>query len=136
MLDDIASKVRIKPIDCKSSFGGIQVVFCGDFFQLPPVSRLSSCKSLQEYTQPISSQPFNIVNDAQLVEKTANDKAKFCFQTSIWNKIIHRTFVLKKIYRQHDSIFANMLELIRKGLFTGFSEIQIFSNNEVHCCLV
>ena len=35
MIDEVVRKVRGEDLP----FGGLQVVFCGDFFQLPPVSR-------------------------------------------------------------------------------------------------
>ncbi len=38
MIDEIARKVR----ETDAPFGGIQLILCGDFFQLPPVSRRDS----------------------------------------------------------------------------------------------
>ena len=67
-------------------FGGIQLVFTGDLFQLPP-----------------------IVNREQRQEKV------FCFETPIWNNLIHRTINLTQVFRQKDNMFANILNQLRVG---------------------
>ncbi len=38
MVDEVARKIRKQNVP----FGGIQVILCGDFFQLPPVNRRDS----------------------------------------------------------------------------------------------
>jgi ATP-dependent DNA helicase PIF1 len=68
-------------------FGGIQLILCGDFFQLPPVSKI-------------------------------DEKAKFCFQSQAWNKCIHINFELKKVHRQTDQKFINILNKLRIGQVT------------------
>lgn len=62
---------------------------CGDFFQLPPVSRLRPG------------------------EKKASPK--FCFQTNAWETCLLHTFELKKVHRQTDNNFINILNKIRLG---------------------
>ena len=68
-------------------FGGIQLIICGDFLQLPPVS--------------------------------ANDKmnSKFCFQTIAWSKCIKNSFELKKVHRQKEREFIDILNNIRIGRY-------------------
>lgn len=66
-------------------FGGIQLILCGDFFQLPPVSRFGERRK------------------------------KFCFQSNAWNKCIEVNMLLSKVKRQVDSEFIQMLEEIRYG---------------------
>ncbi|XP_045500625.1 ATP-dependent DNA helicase PIF1 [Colias croceus] len=69
-------------------FGGIQLILCGDFLQLPPV-----------------------------VDKTKAAK-KFCFQTSCWEKCIDLCFELKEVHRQTDQEFISILNSIRIGRVT------------------
>jgi ATP-dependent DNA helicase PIF1 len=73
-------------------FGGIQLVFCGDFYQLPPVG--------------------NKVEDM--------DSEKFCFESDDWNSVFSKTaqIQLVKIFRQKDSLYINMLNKIRQGKIT------------------
>ncbi|XP_075527790.1 phospholipid-transporting ATPase ABCA3-like [Dermacentor variabilis] len=66
-------------------FGGIQLVLCGDFLQLPPVSR-------KEEPAPV-----------------------FCFQTSAWRQCIHITLELKQVHRQSDPRFISLLQQVRVG---------------------
>ena len=69
-------------------FGGLQVVFTGDFFQLPPVG-----------------------NDGE------PDSEKFCFESSKWPSVFKKEnhIELKTIYRQNDPIYVEILSQIRKG---------------------
>jgi len=69
-------------------FGGIQIIFSGDFFQLPPVSTIDD-----------------------------PDTSRFCFESEDWNLVFHRDnqIQLKKIFRQTDDIYANILNQIRNG---------------------
>ncbi|XP_022823015.1 ATP-dependent DNA helicase PIF1 [Spodoptera litura] len=69
-------------------FGGIQLILCGDFLQLPPV-----------------------------VDKGKNGK-RFCFQSACWDKCIQLCFELKQVHRQKDSEFISILNSIRIGRVT------------------
>ena len=80
-LEYIATKIRRKP-----AFGGLQLIMCGDFFQLPPVSKASETKE------------------------------GFAFQASKWKECVPETFTLTQIFRQvGESSFINMLNEIRLG---------------------
>ena len=69
-------------------FGGIQVVFLGDFFQLPPVS---------SFDEP--------------------DSEKFCFESSKWFDVfpIENHIELKTMFRQKDPEYISILKEIRIG---------------------
>lgn len=66
-------------------FGGIQVIFSGDFYQLPPVG---------DANEPESS--------------------KFCFESEEWLPKTQQ-IELVKIFRQSDTKYADILNQIRKG---------------------
>lgn len=100
-------------------FGGIQVIFSGDFLQLPPVF------------------------------KDLTIENQFVFETDAWKDSKIKNCVLTKIVRQeHDSVFANLLEEIRFGNTenigildsriwakienkNGIQPVQIFGYNKV-----
>jgi ATP-dependent DNA helicase PIF1 len=69
-------------------FGGIQLIFSGDFYQLPPVG-----------------------------DKDDIDSQRFCFESDDWNSIFHRDcqIELKKIFRQTDDLYSTILNQIREG---------------------
>jgi ATP-dependent DNA helicase PIF1 len=84
MLNDIGKAIRVNP----RPFGGIQLIFSGDFYQLPPVG-----------------------------DKDDMDTQRFCFESDEWNSVFHRDcqIELKKIFRQTDEIYATILNQIREG---------------------
>lgn len=69
-------------------FGGIQLVFSGDFFQLPPVG-----------------------------DKSDIDTQRFCFESLEWYFVFTKEnhILLQKIFRQTDETYSTMLNQIRQG---------------------
>ena len=72
-------------------FGGIQLIFIGDFFQLPPVGR---------YTEP--------------------ETTMFCFQSATWLSTFsfENHIQLKTLYRQKDPRYIKVLEEVRQGVIS------------------
>jgi ATP-dependent DNA helicase PIF1 len=69
-------------------FGGIQIIFSGDFFQLPPVG-----------------------------DREEPETQRFCFESEYWNTVFSRDnqIQLVKIFRQKDELFSTILSQIRHG---------------------
>ena len=70
-------------------FGGIQLIFCGDPFQLPPVATV------------------NIENSS-----------KFCFESPLWDQVFKKEnhIELTTVYRQIDPLYRSILSNIRRGI--------------------
>lgn len=86
-LDLIGRRIRNNPT---KPFGGIQLIFVGDFYQLPPVGSKDDESSL------------------------------FCFESSKWYESfsIENHIQLTTLYRQHDTEYKNILNNIRIGKVT------------------
>jgi ATP-dependent DNA helicase PIF1 len=84
VLNAIGKAVRNNP----NPFGGIQLIFSGDFFQLPPVG-----------------------------DKDEADTQRFCFESEDWNTVFrpHCQIQLIKIFRQTDETYSTILNQIREG---------------------
>jgi ATP-dependent DNA helicase PIF1 len=84
MLDAIGKSIRKN----SKPFGGIQLIFSGDFYQLPPVGN-----------------------------KDELDTCNFCFESELWfNTFLLENHVsLITIFRQNDPIYQNILNQIREG---------------------
>jgi ATP-dependent DNA helicase PIF1 len=93
MLNYIGKVIR------KSSqpFGGIQLLFFGDFYQLPPVSK--------------SEDPY---------------ESMFCFESNEWFSTFPKenTIILTKIFRQKCQKYAKILNKLRVGVIT-FSGLEL-----------
>ncbi len=89
----------------KLPFGGIQVIFIGDFLQLPPVATESDLQNSPR-------------------------RALFCFQSSVWDSLNLKNVVLTKIYRQNNSEFTKMLCNFRLGAVTD-ADMQLLSRRFV-----
>lgn len=84
-LEYVARKVRERD----EPFGGIQLIMCGDFFQLPPVSKEGQNKT--------------------------KSNEKFCFEARSWSSVVTRCIELQMVFRQKDNQFISLLNKIRKG---------------------
>ena len=84
ILDKIGKSVKTNP----KPFGGIQVIFTGDFYQLPPVDKVGEMESSQ-----------------------------FCFESERWFTVfpLKNHIELKTMFRQSDPVYINILSQIRKG---------------------
>lgn len=90
-LDFLARKAR--NVECHP-FGGIQLIFVGDFFQLPPVHKSEDEKEFSRNKY----------------------KPKFCFETKLWKRCCLTNIVLKTTFRQGtDKRFIQLLNNIRLG---------------------
>lgn len=65
--------------------GGLQVVFVGDFYQLPPVL------------------------------KDTHEEIPFVFESEVWRELVQTTVSLTRILRQTDPVFHTILDEARKG---------------------
>lgn len=81
MVNEIAKKVR----DNEAPFGGIQVILCGDFFQLPPVNRRDS--------------------------RTGG----FVVSSGAWSELDPSICYLSEQHRQDDDAFLEILNALRAG---------------------
>jgi len=84
MLNEIGKAIRKN----QRPFGGIQLIFSGDFYQLPPIKS----------------------NDDL-------DTQRFCFESDNWNTIFKQDCQIQliKIFRQTDEIYSSILNQIREG---------------------
>ncbi|CAD1779384.1 similar to Saccharomyces cerevisiae YML061C PIF1 DNA helicase [Maudiozyma barnettii] len=88
-LNHISKKIRKN----REPFGGIQVIFCGDFFQLPPVS------------------------------KDPRNPTKFAFEALSWKEGIDITVMLQRVFRQQGDLkFIDMLNKMRLGKIDAETE--------------
>lgn len=97
-LDAIGKRLRAS----SKPFGGIQVIFVGDFYQLPPVVKDFGTTIVQSGIQ----------------------KRLFAFQSPIWQTIFkpESEISLNNIYRQKDVLFQKILTEARYGCLSVESE--------------
>ena len=81
-LEHVARKVR----NNEKPFGGIQLIICGDFFQLPPV-----------------------------ISKEKEKERRFAFETSSWNRCSLTNIELTQVKRQSDQTLIEILNRLRSG---------------------
>ena len=101
MIDAVCRAVR----RVQQPFGGLQVVFVGDFFQLPPI--LKSAKA-----------PRTIFEDEER-------SSPFAFHSHNWEEANPIVCYLSEQHRQEDSTFLDVLSAIRSGSVDRGHEIAL-----------
>lgn len=86
------NKKLAEPVADTRTFGGIQMIVCGDFHQLPPVS------------------------------KKGEAKASLCIKSKAWNNTFATTRLLTKVFRQAcDPQYARVVDEVREGFLSAHS---------------
>ncbi len=89
LLNSLGKRIRR---EYTKPFGGIQIVFSGDFYQLPPVGN-----------------------------EDDPDTTSFCFESTEWHTVFNKNINLTKIFRQKDDVYCKILNQIRIGKLTRTS---------------
>ncbi|HEY0220768.1 MAG TPA: AAA family ATPase, partial [Candidatus Paceibacterota bacterium] len=97
LVERVCRRIRKNP----AAFGGLQVVLCGDFFQLPPV--------------PTIGQP----------------PPEFAFNSYAWEKLNIVVCYLEKQYRQEDDRFLKVLNDIRHSQTTSTTRDILMERHQI-----
>jgi len=97
---DLLSEVLKYVMDNELPFGGKQIIFSGDFMQLPPVVRPEEKKELSKF---------------------------WAFQSDSWNALNPNIIYLTEIKRQDDPKFAMALNMIRAGAINDAVDEYFFN---------
>ncbi|KKW20736.1 MAG: hypothetical protein A3H73_01535 [Candidatus Taylorbacteria bacterium RIFCSPLOWO2_02_FULL_50_120] len=89
----------------RDPFGGLQVVFVGDFFQLPPVARAEHGGE-QRAKELFYSPRFS----------DSRDSSDFAFVSSAWRQASPLVCYIAEQHRQEDPAFLELLNSVRKGV--------------------
>ena len=98
LLDCVDAFLRLNGPDKRKPFGGIQMVFIGDLYQLPPV----------------------VKGDEKTIFRSLYETPYF-FSAHVMGRLEMEFVELEKIYRQHDEHFISLLNAIRNNSVTDES---------------
>ena len=88
-VDDVLKHYR----NCKKPFGGIQMIFIGDLYQLMPVAEEEEWDKLKDYYP-----------------------SPYFFSSKVYAKMACPLFELKKVHRQQNQDFVELLNRVRRGV--------------------
>lgn len=134
-LDQIARGIR----QDSRPFGGIQVIFSGDFFQLAPIDKTTNCwkcsnESLvacpapeDAYQPPLYDTPLWQRCSDSACGFVHNRNAIYCFESNTWKDLNFVSVMLTKVFRQSDSQFIECLNRLRYGACNKEDEVLLRS---------
>ncbi|WP_333820803.1 ATP-dependent DNA helicase [Ohtaekwangia sp.] len=101
-IDTVLRHIRKRP---HTPFGGVQMIYIGDLFQLPPV---------------VQEQEWSILRNFY--------RTPFFFHAKILERIAPLTIELQKIYRQQDPVFIDLLNRVRDNVTTQ-EDLTLLNNS-------
>lgn len=134
---DEVSMVRADLLDCidrflrkngpikKRPFGGIQMIFIGDLYQLPPVTTTRE----KDIFSNLYKSPYFF--DAQVFRESEKYSFADIFNSDLESQSFKMEFIeLEKVYRQRDEKFIEILNAIRNNTVTD-EQIEILNRRYV-----
>ncbi|MDM8557440.1 PIF1 family ATP-dependent DNA helicase [Candidatus Parabeggiatoa sp. HSG14] len=101
MMDIIDRFMRLNGNNCNKPFGGVQMIFIGDLFQLPPV----------------------VSSDEEARLFSTSYKSPFFFSAKVFDEVEMAFVELTKVYRQKEQEFLYLLNTIRNNQ-AAYNDIQ------------
>lgn len=113
-IDEVLKIIR----ESVEPFGGIQVLFIGDFYQLPPVEVTALNNQNTEYS---------LFDDNTFFQP----ERRFCFESPLWEEFKLKNVILKQNYRQSEKDFIKALSDMRTNQLTQ-DDIKLLQTRETN----
>ena len=110
MVDQVLKEIK----QSKEPFGGIQIVFIGDFFQLPPIEK----------------KVWNTDDQSVFSEDEVAPRPRFAYDSLSWKECKPIVCYLTEQHRQEDDTFLSVLSAIRENRF-GNSHLSHINDRKV-----
>ena len=111
-VDEVLKNIR----ESLEPFGGIQVLFIGDFYQLPPV-------------EVVNDRPEYALFDEN--PSIFNNSRRYCFDSPLWEDFKLKNVVLKQNYRQSEKDFIKALSDMRTNNLDE-DDTELLKNRETN----
>jgi ATP-dependent exoDNAse (exonuclease V) alpha subunit len=95
-------------------FGGMQVIMCGDFFQLPPVVKTESRSDVRYKVSDEQGEKLGLELESSS-EKEKKGVLPFVTESKVWQEMQLRICYLDEQFRQDDRAFLRVLNDIRNN---------------------
>jgi len=115
LVDSVVRSVKQNPLP----FGGMQVVFVGDFFQLPPIIKQEVVSQQQTGKQLTFMSQF-----------TPSHSARFSYDAPVWKEMQPKVCYLTEQHRQDDPAYLSVLSAIRSNVLND-SHLQELEKRKV-----
>lgn len=106
-----------------SPFGGVQVIFTGDFCQLPPVKPFQHCITCGGDLISTDEKE-DTIHRCPNCKRQYNDSDKWAFRSDAWAECDFVHLHLESIHRQSDAEFISILQKCRLGIPLTQNEVD------------